>query len=255
MTPQSYVGLIVTTSKQRRRFFFRTAWNTLPSRGAHSTFAPMKRVTETNIKTLIPDDRNFNKGTEMGKRLIEESLRRFGAGRSILLDKNNRIIAGNKTIENAESVGLDNVLIVETDGRQIVAVKRTDIDLDSDKGRELALADNATNQANLLWDEEAIEKAAEAYHIDASEWCVTLDTSDIDPDSLSDDFTLKSGEKSPIQVMTFAFSDTQAEQIREAIALMKEEAPDGCAEYDGNANQNGNAIFLIAKQWADARRS
>ena len=215
----------------------------------------MKRVTETNIKTLIPDDRNFNKGTEVGRRLIEESLRRFGAGRSILLDKNNRIIAGNKTIENAESVGLDDVLIVETDGRQIVAVKRTDIDLDSDKGRELALADNATSKANLLWDEEAIEKAAEAYHINTSEWCVAFDTSDIDPDSLSDEFTLNSGGKKPIQVMTFAFSDAQAEQIREAIDRMKEEKPDECTEYDGNANQNGNAIFLIAKQWADAKRS
>lgn len=214
----------------------------------------MKRITETNITALIPDDRNFNKGTEAGRRLIEESLRKFGAGRSVLLDKNNRIIAGNKTIENAESVGLGDVLIVETDGRQIVAVKRTDIDLDSEKGRELALADNATNKANLLWDEEMIEKVAEAYNIDTHAWDVSPDTLEIDPDSLSDDFTLKSGEKSPIQAMTFAFSNMQAELIREAIALMKEEAPGECAEYDGNANQNGNAIFLIAKQWADARR-
>jgi hypothetical protein len=48
------------------------------------------------IKDLIPDDKNFNKGTEFGNSLIEKSFRKFGAGRSILLDKNNRIIAGNK---------------------------------------------------------------------------------------------------------------------------------------------------------------
>ena len=109
----------------------------------------MTKIIETNVDKLIPDDRNFNKGTEYGQHLIEESLRKFGAGRSILLDKNNRIIAGNKTVENAAIIGIDNVIIVETDGNQIVAVKRKDIDLDTAKGRELALADNATGKANL----------------------------------------------------------------------------------------------------------
>jgi hypothetical protein len=99
------------------------------------------------IKDLVPDDKNYNKGTEFGGSLIEKSLRKLGAGRSILLDKNNRIIAGNKTIENAGAIGLEDVIVVETTGNQIVAVKRTDIDLDSKKGREMALADNATAKA------------------------------------------------------------------------------------------------------------
>jgi hypothetical protein len=43
------------------------------------------------IAELIPDDKNFNKGTEFGNSLIEKSLRKFGAGRSILLDKNSRM--------------------------------------------------------------------------------------------------------------------------------------------------------------------
>lgn len=130
----------------------------------------MAKVIETNIDQLIPDDKNFNKGTEYGQHLIENSLRKFGAGRSILLDKNNRIIAGNKTIENAVNVGMENVIIVETDGNQIVAVKRKDIDLDSAKGRELALADNATGKANLAWDEENITEVCEQYNIDVEDW-------------------------------------------------------------------------------------
>lgn len=91
-------------------------------------------IIETKIENLVPDDLNANKGTEYGQHLIENSLRKFGAGRSILIDRNNRIIAGNKTIENAANIGLDNVIVVETDGNQIVAVKRKDIDLDSEKG-------------------------------------------------------------------------------------------------------------------------
>ena len=86
-------------------------------------------IIETKIENLVPDDLNANKGTEYGQHLIENSLRKFGAGRSILIDRNNRIIAGNKTIENAANIGLDNVIVVETDGNQIVAVKRKDIDL------------------------------------------------------------------------------------------------------------------------------
>lgn len=130
----------------------------------------MAKVIETNIEQLIPDNKNFNKGTEFGQHLIENSLRKFGAGRSILLDKNNRIIAGNKTVENAVNIGLEDVIVVETSGNQIVAVKRTDIDLDSAKGRELALADNATGKANLAWDEENITEVCEQYNIDIEDW-------------------------------------------------------------------------------------
>lgn len=111
----------------------------------------------SKISDLIPDDKNYNLGNEAGNAMIEKSLRNLGAGRSILIDKNNRIIAGNKTVENAASIGLENLQIVESDGTKIIAVKRTDIDLDSKKGRELALADNATSKANIVWNHENLK--------------------------------------------------------------------------------------------------
>lgn len=136
----------------------------------------MAKLIETTIENLVPDNLNANKGTEYGQRLLEESLRKFGAGRSILIDKNNRIIAGNKTIENAVNAGLDNVIVVETDGNQIVAVKRKDIDLDSEKGRELALADNATGKANLSWDEDAINQITEQWNeINPDDWGIDIE--------------------------------------------------------------------------------
>ena len=124
------------------------------------------KITETKIDKLIPDNINANKGTEYGQHLVETSLRQFGAGRSILLDKNNRIIAGNKTVENAAAIGLENVIVVETTGDQIVAVKRTDVDLDSKFGRELAIADNASAKANIEWDEENVQQIAKEWEID-----------------------------------------------------------------------------------------
>lgn len=133
------------------------------------------KIIEASIDTLIPDNKNFNKGTEFGEHLMDKSLREFGLGRSILIDKNNRIIAGNKTAEKAADIGFDNVIIVETDGNSLVAVKRKDIDLDSAKGRELALADNATSKANLSFDTDLIMQEAERFDFDPEDWGVALD--------------------------------------------------------------------------------
>lgn len=142
----------------------------------------MAKTIETKIDKLIPDNLNANKGTEFGQHLIEKSLRELGAGRSILLDKNNRIIAGNKTIENAAAIGLDNIIIVETTGDQIVAVKRTDVDLDSEKGRSLAIADNATSKANLEWDKEAIKEISEKWDVEPEDWGIPDFDEEPEPD-------------------------------------------------------------------------
>ncbi len=134
----------------------------------------MTKIIETNIENLVPDNKNFNKGTEYGDRLMDESLRKFGLARSIVIDKNNRIIAGNKTAEKAADIGFTDVLVVEVDGSQLVAVKRKDIDLDSAKGRELALADNATSKANLAWDESLIEEVAQEWDFEPQDWGVDI---------------------------------------------------------------------------------
>lgn len=135
----------------------------------------MAKVIETNIESLVPDNKNFNKGTEYGDRLMDESLRRFGLGRSILIDKNNRIIAGNKTAEKAADIGFTDVVVVEVDGNQLVAVKRKDIDLDSAKGREFALADNATGKANLCFDTDLIMQEAEKFDFDPEDWGIPME--------------------------------------------------------------------------------
>lgn len=127
-------------------------------------FSDMKKpkATAGKIADLIPDDRNANTGTVRGSSVLEHSLRTYGAGRSILVDKNNRIIAGNKTIEAAGSIGLDEqTVVVETDGSSVVVVRRTDIDLDSPEGRGLAIADNRAGELNLEWSEDVLAELAE----------------------------------------------------------------------------------------------
>ena len=105
-----------------------------------------------NLEDLTPDPRNANKGTERGIAVLEKSLEQYGAGRSILVDKNGTVIAGNKTLEQAVVKDFP-VRVVETDGKELVAVQRTDLELDKDNiARELGYADNRSSQLGLEWD-------------------------------------------------------------------------------------------------------
>lgn len=109
------------------------------------------------IKDLKLDTKNANKGTERGRKLIAESLAKYGAGRSILVDRRGRVIAGNKTLEALRKNG-QRIRVVETDGKELVVVQRTDLDLDSRKARELAIADNRTGELDLEWDPAVLQK-------------------------------------------------------------------------------------------------
>lgn len=151
MTPWN----IITSNKTRSKLTF------------YSKLLLMADVKRMSMADLVPDNKNANKGTQEGARLLEKSLRDLGAGRSVLLDKNNRVIAGNKTIEKAGKLGYG-IVVVETTGNDIVAVKRIDIDLDSRKGRELAIADNKVSEENLLWDTDILSEIVSNWDIDLS---------------------------------------------------------------------------------------
>ena len=111
-----------------------------------------------DIDDLIQDDHNFNKGTEEGARLIERSFKDYGAGRSVLIDRNNRLVGGNKAQKGFKGAGYRKVVIVDSDADTLVAVRRKDVDLDSKEGRDMALLDNLTTQKNLAWDEVELQQ-------------------------------------------------------------------------------------------------
>lgn len=98
-----------------------------------------------NISDLRPDKHNARTRTKRGAAAIEASLKQLGAGRSIVIDQNGKVIAGNGVLENAERAGITEVQVVESDGSKIIAVQRTDLNLDTDtKAKQLAIADNRT---------------------------------------------------------------------------------------------------------------
>jgi DNA modification methylase len=114
------------------------------------------RRSISSINDLIPDSRNANRGTPRGRALLADSLTTYGTGRSILVDRDGRIIAGNKTAEQAKTLALP-VRVVETDGDHLVVVQRTDLDLTADPAaRQLALADNRIAELDLSWDPQLL---------------------------------------------------------------------------------------------------
>jgi DNA modification methylase len=109
------------------------------------------------IDDLVLDEKNANKGTKRGRELLGESLEKYGAGRSVVVDRCNRVIAGNKTVEAAVAAGIESIAVIETDGSSLVAVQRGDLDLKRDrKARELAVADNRVGELDLEWNPEVL---------------------------------------------------------------------------------------------------
>ena len=111
-----------------------------------------------HLADLIPDPQNTNRGTARGREALARSLREYGAGRAVLIDRDGRIIAGNKTVEQANALGL-RLRVVKTDGTDLIAVQRDDLDLRTDpRAQALAIADNRVSELDLEWDVETLQQ-------------------------------------------------------------------------------------------------
>jgi DNA modification methylase len=121
----------------------------------------MKKLTE-----LIPDDRNANKHSPEGMALLQKGLRENGLGRSILISSDNKIIAGNGVTESAGSIGIENLRVIDTDGSEVIAVRRTDIKSGTREFYNMALSDNIIAKENIVMDAEVVDAICEEYEIE-----------------------------------------------------------------------------------------
>jgi len=113
----------------------------------------------SKISDLTPDAQNARAHNPRNVGMIVNALHEVGAARSIVIDEDGNILAGNATIEAAAEAGIENLQIVEADGETIVAVRRTGL-TDAQKTR-LKYFDNRT--AELAdWDSEQVLADLEA---------------------------------------------------------------------------------------------
>jgi DNA modification methylase len=119
---------------------------------------PASRLRPLALGDLTADPKNANRGTDRGRAALERSLREYGAGRAVLIDRHGRIIAGNKTVEQAKRLNIP-LRVVKTDGQHLVAVQRDDLDLATDpRAKALAIADNRVGELDLEWDVDMLKQ-------------------------------------------------------------------------------------------------
>lgn len=195
----------------------------------------------TSINDLKSDHKNARKRTNQSAELIQESIKRYGAARSIVIDEDNRILAGNGTIEGAKAAGIKNVRIIETDGDEIIAVKRTGLTEHDKVG--LALADNRTSDLSD-WDAEMLHQLSQEQ--DISPWFDDDALAEIadNVEALNEMPNLDDADKNPLQQMTFTLSDDQTEIVKEALVVAKDM---GQFADTINENSNGNAISRVCE--------
>lgn len=145
--------------------------------------------------TIKFDKRNYRKHNDKNKELIKKSLQECGAGRSIVIDSENEIVAGNGIYKEAQALNIP-VKIVETDGSELVVVKRTDLKTDDEKRKQLAIMDNSTSDSS----EFDLELLSVDFDIPTLQdmGVPIFETSDIDIDSFFKENEEKKKEKKTI---------------------------------------------------------
>lgn len=110
-------------------------------------------VEQVSIGDLAADPTNVRVRDERARGTLEASLRRFGPARSIVLDGSGVVRAGSGTLEAAARAGVTEVLIVDPQPGQLVAVRRRDWTLS--EATAYAIADNRTAEL-AVWDDTAL---------------------------------------------------------------------------------------------------
>lgn len=187
---------------------------------------------------LKPYNKNAKKHDKKQIANVAESIKQFGFIQPIVLDKDDNVIIGHCRLEAAKKMHLDEVPCVMAD------------DLTDEQVKKLRLLDNKLNESD--WDIDLIAEEIADLDFDGFDVDFDIDTEYEDED-YSDEFSLKDGDREPIQNMTFTFSDDEAEVIKEAISEMKK--TEKFKDYDNplNQNGNGNALFLVVEEWLQQR--
>lgn len=107
----------------------------------------------------MPDPQNRRKHNPRNLGLVVDALQQVGAARSIVIDENDVILAGNGVSEAAAEAGITKVRVIEADGQEIIAVRRSG--LSEEQKRALAMYDNRSGEL-AEWDAEQLQADLDA---------------------------------------------------------------------------------------------
>lgn len=115
------------------------------------------------ISDLKQDKRNYRVHNKRNISLIKKSVNEVGLGRSIVIDSENEIVCGNGLVRTLDKK--TPIKVIETDGTELVVVKRTDLKTTDEKRKQLAVMDNSTSDSS----EFDLELMAQDFNVEALE--------------------------------------------------------------------------------------
>jgi len=157
--------------------------------------------------------------------------------RPIVVNKDMIVLGGNMRLQACKDVGLKSIPVIKVEN------------LTEEQEREFIIKDNVGFGE---WDWELIATEWDSEELES--WGLDLVGFDADENDFGEEFNLPDGDKAPFQQQTYTLADEQAEQIKNAIADVKETEEYKYIETFGNENSNGNALYLIIMQWAEQRK-
>lgn len=177
--------------------------------------------TIRHISELQFDPANARRRTQRSGGMLADSLQAVGAARSIVIDEDGVILAGNGTVEAAGQVGIEKVKVVEADGNTIIAVQRTG--LTDEQKRQLAYFDNRTGEL-AEWDPAQIARDLDA-GVDLSgfwkeeEIAALINSATLDMDGLYPSLQERVENENNVFAVTFTYGGQgEANIMREAIS-------------------------------------
>ena len=207
-------------------------------------------IVKIKVEDLIPYINN-PRNNENAVDKVASSIAEFGFKNPIFIDKNNVVVNGHTRLLASKKIGLKEVPCIVID------------DLTDTQIKAFRIADNKTSEY-AEWDEELLKlelEQLEDMNFDLE--CTGFDMDDIEQmlnlgfdyseDEFGEDFELPSGDKNPIQQISFTLHDNQAKLILKAMEDIECKYLDDEIETFGNKNKKGNLLYMVVKEWAEQK--
>ena len=207
-------------------------------------------IIKMKVEDLIPYINN-PRNNENAVDKVASSISEFGFKNPIFVDKNNVVVNGHTRLLASKKLGLKEVPCIVID------------DLTDTQIKAFRIADNKTSEY-AEWDEELLKIELEqledmnfnleytGFDMDDIEQMLNLGF-DYSEDEFGEDFELPSGDKNPIQQISFTLHDNQAELILKAMEDIEYKYSDDEIETFGNKNKKGNLLYMVVKEWAEQK--
>lgn len=193
-------------------------------------------IINKKIDDLIPYEKNPRLNDDAVE-YVANSIKKFGFKVPIIIDKNNVIVAGHTRLKASKKLGLTEVPCIIAE------------DLNEEQIRAFRLADNKVNEV-AEWDFNLLDLELDDI--------TNIDMTDFGFEEIEDnfdtEFELEEGEKKSLVNMVFSLTQEQADFVEKMIKEMKKNKEYKGFNYEENKNSNGNALFLILKEWEQQKK-